>query len=203
MSYVLTVEFSSLSLHMYKKVSLFSTFIFIQKLDIICLSETCFNSETSPDDDNLERSGYTVIRIDHPSNTKRRRICIYYKNTLPFKLVIIKYLQELITFEIRIGRKCCKFIYLYRSRGQTNDKLESFLKNFDLTLDKIHVENAFMISVLGNFNAKCNNWCKNGITANEGFMIDALTSNYGLHQLIQEATHIPNLPCSCTGLDIT
>ena len=47
-----------------------------------------------------------------------------------------------------------------------------------------------MISVFGDFNAKSNNWCKNDITSNEGFMIDAVTSNYGLHQLIQELTHI-------------
>ena len=35
---------------------------------------------------------------------------VYYKNALPFKLTNMKYLQECITFEIRIGRKCYKFI---------------------------------------------------------------------------------------------
>ena len=43
---------NSLSSHMYKKVSLLSAFISVHKLDIICLSETYLNSETSPDDDN-------------------------------------------------------------------------------------------------------------------------------------------------------
>ena len=56
---------------MYKKVSLLSAFISVHKLDIICLSETYLNSETSPDDDNLEISGYNIIRKDHTSNTKR------------------------------------------------------------------------------------------------------------------------------------
>ena len=41
-----------------------------------------------------------------------------------------------------------------------------------------------MISVLGDFNAKYNNWCKNDITSHEGFMNDAVMCNYGLHQLI-------------------
>ena len=41
-----------------------------------------------------------------------------------------------------------------------------------------------MISVLCDFNAKSNNWCKND-TSHEGSMIDAVTSNYGLYQLIQ------------------
>ena len=89
----------------------------------------------------MERPSYNIIRKDHPSNTKRGGVCV-------FKLVNIKYLQECITFEIRIGRKCCKFICLYRSSIQTNDVFESFLKNFELTLDKIHEDNPFMISAL-------------------------------------------------------
>ena len=118
-------------------------------------------------------------------------------NTNYLFIINIKYLQECITFEIRIGRKCCKFICLYRSPSQTNDEFESFLKNFELTLDKIHDDNPSMISLLGDFNAKSNNWCKNDITFHEGSMIDAVTSNYGLHQLIQELTHILNSSSSC------
>ena len=34
---------------MYKKVSLLSAIISVHRLDIICLSETYLNSETSPD----------------------------------------------------------------------------------------------------------------------------------------------------------
>ena len=29
-----------------------------------------------------------------------------------------------------------------------------------MTLDKVHEENPFVISVLGDFHAKSNNWCK-------------------------------------------
>ena len=188
---------NGLSSHIYKKVSLLSAFISVHKLDIICLSETYLNSETSPDDDNLEIPGYNIIRKDHPSNTNRGGVCVHYKNILPFKIINIKYLQECVTFEVRVGRKCCKFICLYRSPSQTNEEFESFLKKFELTLDKIHDDNPFMISVLGDFNAKSNNWCKNNITSHEGPMIDAVTSNYGLHQLIQESTHILNLSSSC------
>ena len=64
-------NFNSLSSHKYKKISLLSTFIFVHKLGIICLSETNLNSKTSHDDDNLEIPGYNIIRKDHPSNTKR------------------------------------------------------------------------------------------------------------------------------------
>ena len=35
--------------------------------------------------------------------------------------------------------------------------------------------------LLGDFNAKSNNWCKNDITSYEDSMIDAVTSNYRLN----------------------
>ena len=64
---------------------------------------------------------------------------------------------------IRIGieKKYYKFTCLYGSLSQTNDEFESFLRIFELTLDKIHEENSFMISVSGDFNVKSNIWYKN------------------------------------------
>ena len=93
-------------MYIYKKISLLSAFISVHKLDVICPSEIYLNSETSSDYDNLEIPSYNIIRKNHPSNTKHGGVWIYYKNTLPLKLINIKYLQECITFEIRIGRKC-------------------------------------------------------------------------------------------------
>ena len=49
-----------------------------------------------------------------------------------------------------------------------------------------------MISVLGEFNAKSNYWCKNDITSHEGSISDVATCNYGLHQLNQEPAQILN-----------
>ena len=72
------------------------------------------------------------------------------------------------------------------------DEFETFLKNFELTLDKIYENNSFMTVVLGDFNAKSNNWCKADITVLEGSKIDTITNSYGLNQLIQEPTHILN-----------
>ena len=115
----------------------------------------------------------------------------------------IKYLQEYISFEIRIDEKYCIFVCFYGASNQTNDEFEFFLKNLELALDKIYEENPFMISIVGDSNAKSNNWCKIDTTPHEGPMIDAVTSNYGLHQLIQEQTHIRNLPSPCIDLIFT
>ena len=62
-----------------------------------------------------------------------------------FNLTNIKYLQESISVEMRIGEKRYKFVCFYRSPSQTNDEFESFLKNLEPTLDKICEKNPFMI----------------------------------------------------------
>ena len=54
---------------------------------------------------------------------------------------------------IRIEEKYYEFTWFYRSQSQTNDEVESFLKIFELILDKIHEEKPFMTSLSGDFNA--------------------------------------------------
>ena len=53
--------------------------------EIICISETYFDSNTSPDDNNLKISGDNLMRSDHPSNNKRGGIRIYYKHFFTFE----------------------------------------------------------------------------------------------------------------------
>ena len=47
-----------------------------------------------------------------------------------------------------------------------------------------------MIVILGDFNAKSSNWYKHDKTTYEGAKIEAITSQFGLKQLIQQPTHI-------------
>ena len=62
------------------KVSLLRAYISNHKFDVICIYETYLDSDTSDDDGNLKIAGYNLIRADHPSNTKRGSVCIYYKH---------------------------------------------------------------------------------------------------------------------------
>ena len=43
--------------------------------------------------------------------------------------------------------------------------------------------------VLGNFNAKSEHWCSQDSTNFEGITIENATSQFGLSQIITEATH--------------
>ena len=53
---------------------------------------------------------------------------------------------------------------------------------------------------LGDYNAKSSNWYNKDITSNEGRKIEAVTSQNGLHQEINEPTHILNNSSSCIDL---
>ena len=105
------------------------------------------------DDDKFNFPGYNVVRADHPSDTKKSGVCIYFKNSLPLKVLDIQLLQECINFEIKIADKTCNFISLYRSPSQSKDEFESFADNLELNLDSIALRNPYLIVVLGDFNA--------------------------------------------------
>ena len=76
-------------------------------MDIICLSETYLDSTIQSDNDNLEIPGYNLVRSDHPSNNKRGGVCIYYKASLPLRVINICFLQECIIFEEMIRDQQC------------------------------------------------------------------------------------------------
>ena len=122
---------NSITAHNYAKILLLEAYIAAQKSDVVCISETYLDSSNAYDDSTLETAGYNLIRSDHPSNKKRGGVCIFYKNSLPLRVLSIHYLQECINFELKIGDKLCNFISLYRSLSQSPDEFENFSENLE------------------------------------------------------------------------
>ena len=123
----------------FAKVSLLTTYLSVHKFDIVCLSETFFNPEIRTDNENLQIPGYSIARIDHLSNTKRGGVCVYYKTSLPLKVLDVKFFQECSNIELIIDENLCSFVFiLYRSPSQSHDDFENFIKNFELNLDEIN-----------------------------------------------------------------
>ena len=123
----------------------------IHKCDIICLSEILSN------DNNSQIPGYYLVRIEHPSNMKRGGVCLCNKS-LPLKVIDVSYLQECINSVVKISDKTRKFISLYRSPNQRKGELKNFIGNFELNLEHIVNKNPFLIVVLGDFNARMQDW---------------------------------------------
>ena len=81
-------KLNSICAHNFIKLSLLRTYIFVNKIDTICLSKTYLdylNSSIPSDYYNLELPGYTLACADNPTNIKRGGVCIYYHNSLPWK----------------------------------------------------------------------------------------------------------------------
>ena len=135
-------------------MSLLKTYLTVRKFDIVCLSETYLDSNTAPDNDNLEISVYNLIRSDHPCNSKCGGACIYYKHFLHPTILDIKYIHECINIELKIGDKLCYIIGLYRSLSQSQDEFGKFSEELELNLDSLVQTNSLLVVITGDFNVK-------------------------------------------------
>ena len=192
-----------MSAHNYSKISLLTAYIPILDFDIICLSETYLMSTTNINDENFKIPGHIMYRVNHPSDVKRGGVCNYYKTMLPLKVLSTSFLQECINFEVSIGNKKCRFIYLYRTPSQSQDEFHYSLTNLEMNLDDSFHSNPFLTTVIGDFNAKSNKWSEGDRSTIEGSKIDFLTSQFGLSQIIKEPTHILENSSSCIDLIFT
>ena len=87
--------------------------------DFICIIETYLNSTISSDNNNLNISGYNFTRADHPSNSKRGGVCIYYKEFLAVQTLNNIGLPECLVCKVCLGNKTGDVVVTYRSPSQT------------------------------------------------------------------------------------
>ena len=73
---------NSIAIHNYAKGSLLKSYIAVYKFDKVCISETYLDSSITSDDGNLEILRYNLIRSNHPSNSRRGGVCIYYNHPI-------------------------------------------------------------------------------------------------------------------------
>ena len=59
-----------------------------------------------------------------------------------------------------------------------------------MTLETLVQKGSFLTTIIGDFNAKSCNWYSHDKTNFEGSTIENVTSQFGLHQLINKPTHL-------------
>ena len=82
---------NSLPAHNFSKMLLLKAYNAIYKYDFICLSEIYLDSSIPSDHVSLELEGYKLVRADHPNNVKRGGVCIYYKESIPVRVINLLY----------------------------------------------------------------------------------------------------------------
>ena len=88
-----------------------------------------------------------------------------------------------------IGHKICNFITLYRSCSLNQDDFQTFIDNLTMNLETVVQKNPFLTVVIGDINSKSKNRCSQDSTNFEGITIENVTSEPGVSQIINEATH--------------
>ena len=69
------------------------------------ISEAYLDSNFPDDDSRLNLPGYNLVTADNPNNAKRGGVCVYFKESLAFCLVMSFYLMECLDFEIFIHNR--------------------------------------------------------------------------------------------------
>ena len=134
------------------------------------------------------------MRSDHPSNTKRGGMCMFYKDYLPITR----------RNDLCVLSECIANLFFFtcsnRSPSQTQDKFEKYCLNFHLTLSNVNDASPFCSIVIRDFNARCRNWWAGDVKTNAGKELDSLTSTAGHTQLIDKPTHFFSRGSSCIDL---
>ena len=191
--------------HNFLKVSLIEVFNSVTNFDIICISETFLDSTFLPNDPRLSLQGYAMIRSDHPSNTKRGGVCMFYKEHLPFvNRTDLTFVDECLVGEINYKNSKCFVSCFYRSPSQTEDEFDNFISGFERTCSGIALETPLSSFILGDFNAKCTNWWPKGVDNVCGLELFNSSTLQGYSQVISEPTNFqPNSSPSCIDLIFT
>ena len=91
---------NSIAAHDFAKFSAIKAFNTTKNFDFMYLSEPYLDSPISSVDKNLCLDGCKLIRADRPKNIKQGVVCIYYRETLPVKIIQLNYLPESLVCEI-------------------------------------------------------------------------------------------------------
>ena len=192
---------NGIAAHDYVKLSLLKAYNAAYNYDIICLGETYLNSSHLHSDQRINIQGYQLLRADHPDNTNRGGVSLYYKENLPLRIRNdISPLQECLVCEIKINKKKCFVSCLYRSPSQSSVEFDDFCAGLETTFSNLNLESPFCCIFLGDFNAKCSKWYGNN-DDHCGLELESLTSSASYTQIIKEATHLlPDRLPSCIDL---
>ena len=117
-------------------------------------------------------------------------MCVYFKKSLPVSCLPNPCLKECLIFEVSNNNKRGYVVSMYRSPSQTSNDFNSFTTNLEKLLISISGTNPHFILMIGDFDAKSNNWSSNDTTTAEGAQLDYLTSLHDMKQVIAEPTHI-------------
>ena len=185
----------------FAKIAQISAFLSTHNFDIFCICESFLDSSIEDDDPGLSIDGYEILRSDHPSNSRRGGVCIFFKSHLPLvRRKELEYLDECLVCELKTGSDRFLFCLCYRSPSQDVDQFNVFQYRWEESIKAINDCSPTTSIFLGDFNARNSDWWAGDITNSQGRDLADLAAQYNLHQIIDEPTHL--LPDSLSCIDL-
>ena len=136
------------------------------------MSETYLDSYKIFDNDNFNLPDHNIVRVEHPSNTQKGGVCIYFSKLPFFKGSWCSVLARMYELWKKI------YISFYRSPSQSRDEFESFADNLDHNLNSFALRNTYLVVVLGDFNAQTKGWYPSGKTSTKALELMILRLNW-------------------------
>ena len=139
----------------FSKITQLSAFLNVHNFDIVCLGETFLTSHIMDDDPRLAIEGYEILRSDHPSDSRRGGVCVFYKDHL--SLVgrpELTSLDECLVCEIKTGANRFLLCLCYRSPSQNQEQFANFAQNWEEKIINISDCSPTVSVFIGDFNAK-------------------------------------------------
>ena len=187
----------------FSKIAQITAFLSVHKFDIFCIGESFLDSSIQDEDKaKLEIQNYELLRCDHPSNSRRGGVCLYYRDHLSvIQKPHLTTLDECLVCEVISGSKKLILCLLYRSPSQNSDEFEVFKDKLEETFNNVNNESPTISIFIGDFNVRNSDWWSGDITNPQGEDIGDLASRFDLHQIIDGPTHCrPGCSPSCIDL---
>ena len=110
-------------------------------------------------------------------------------------------LHECLVCELFLNGRRPYIVSLCRSLSQSSDEYDHVIKTFEQLIVHLAHFKPHLLLITGDFNARSSSWWWSGDVGNiEGARLESVTSFYGLHQIINEPTHI--LTSSSSSVDL-
>ena len=77
----------------------------------------------STPDNLVDIQGYNLVRSDHPDDTKKRGVYIYYKQSLPVRVINLPYFKEALLLEMSFNKKKVIVSVIYRFQSNLQNLL--------------------------------------------------------------------------------
>ena len=115
----------------------------------------------------LEIDEYNFVRADHPNDTERSGVFIYYKESLTVRVTNLSHFEEALLLEMTYHNKKVIVSVIYRSPSQSINEFDSFLSNPEKLVSDINNRKLALSIITGDFNATSQSWWSNNINTTE------------------------------------